>query len=401
MQRRTFLKYGTAATVSVAAAGASVGAEPAAPPKIRRYVPLGATGLEVSDITFGCSRLSDADLVRYAYDRGVTYFDTAESYRGGVSETAVGAALSGVRDQVVIASKVRASARESSAGMMRALEQSLRRLRTDYIDLYYNHAVNDPDRLKNPEWAIFTERAIEQGKIRYRGVSGHGARLVECLDYTLDHDLADVILVAFNFAQDPSFEEEIRYLFHYVALQPDLVRVLKKARGKGVGVLAMKVLMGARLHDMRPYETADTTFAQSALRWVLASDLVDAAVISMTGYAEIDEYLGASGGRQVADADFRLLARYAFNQAEQYCQHGCGICLEACPNGIEIPEVLRVRMYDRDYGDTQLALDGYGTLGRQADQCLDCTGQECLGSCPNNIPIAALTTDTAFRLSRV
>ena len=401
MQRRTFLKYGTAATVSVAAAGASVGAEPAAPPKIRRYVPLGATGLEVSDITFGCSRLSDADLVRYAYDRGVTYFDTAESYRGGVSETAVGAALSGVRDQVVIASKVRASARESSAGMMRALEQSLRRLRTDYIDLYYNHAVNDPDRLKNPEWAIFTERAIEQGKIRNRGVSGHGARLVECLDYTLDHDLADVILVAFNFAQDPSFEEEIRYLFHYVALQPDLVRVLKKARGKGVGVLAMKVLMGARLHDMRPYETADTTFAQSALRWVLASGLVDAAVISMTGYAEIDEYLGASGGHNVADADFRLLARYAFNQSERYCQHGCGICLEACPNGIEIPEVLRVRMYDRDYGDTQLALDGYRTLGRQADRCLDCTGQECLGSCPNNIPIAALTTDTAFRLSRV
>ena len=397
MQRRTFLKLGTAAAVGMASNQASANADGAKIPRIQRYVGLGNTDLTVSDISFGCSRLSDAKLVRYAYDRGVTYFDTAESYRGGNSESAVGAALSGVRHDVVIASKTKAWERQTTAHMMQSLENSLRRLRTDYVDIYYNHAVNDPDRMKNPEWAIFTERAIEQGKIRYRGMSGHGSRLVECLDYALDHDLVDVALVAFNFAQDPSFEEELRYLFHYVALQPDLVRVMKKARKQGTGLVAMKTLMGARLHDMRPYERNGATFAQAALRWVLAGGLIDSAAISMTEIDKIDEYIGASGNRKVAANDFSLLARYTAMQAERYCQHGCGVCIDACPNDVQIPEVLRVRMYEADYGDRELAVAGYGALGNPAASCLDCTVQSCVGACPNNIPIASYTRDAVRR----
>ena len=397
MQRRTFLKLGTAAAVGMASSQASSNAESARNPHIQRYVRLGNTELTVSDISFGSSRLSDAKLVRYAYDKGVTYFDTAESYRGGASESAVGAALSGVRDEVVIASKTKARAGQSSKKMMIALENSLKRLRTDYVDIYYNHAVNDPDRMKNPEWAIFTERAIEQGKIRYRGMSGHGSRLVECLDYALDNDLVDVTLVAFNFSQDPTFEEELRYLFHYVALQPELIRVVKKARAKGTGVVAMKTLMGARLHDMRPYERDGATFAQAALRWVLAGGLIDSAAISMTGFAEIDEFISASGYRKVAEGDFNLLARYTSLQANRYCQHGCGICIDSCPNNLQIPEILRVRMYDADYGDRALAVAGYQALDQQAIACVECADQPCIGACPNSIPIAAYTQDAAKR----
>ena len=397
MQRRTFLKLGTAAAVGMASNQVSSNAESAEIPRIQRYVRLGKTELTVSDISFGSSRLSDAKLVRYAYDRGVTYFDTAESYRVGKSESAVGAALSGVRDKVVIASKTKARAGQSSKQMMTALENSLRRLRTDYVDIYYNHAVNDLNRMKNPEWAIFTERAIEQGKIRYRGMSGHGSRLVECLDYALDNDLVDVTLVAFNFSQDPTFEEELRYLFHYVALQPELIRVVKKARAKGTGVVAMKTLMGARLHDMRPYERDGATFAQAALRWVLSGGLVDSAAISMTGFSEIDEYIGASGYRKVTDGDFNLLARYTALQANRYCQHGCGVCIDSCPNNLQIPEILRVRMYDADYGDRALAVAGYQALDQQATACIECVDQPCIGACPNNIPIAAYTRDAAKR----
>ena len=399
MQRRTFLKMGTAAAVGMASSQAGASMADSSEPRIRRYVQLGNTDLTVSDISFGCSRLTDPNLVRYAYDRGVTYFDTAESYRGGASETAVGNALSDVRDKVVIASKTKAWEGESRTDMMRALENSLKRLRTDYVDIYYNHAVNDPDRMKNPEWAIFTERAIEQGKIRYRAISGHGSRLVESLEYALDHNLADVALVAFNFSQDPTFEEELRYLFHYVALQPELVRVMKKARKQGVGLVAMKVLMGARLHDMRPYESANGTFAQAALSWSLSGGLVDSAAISMTDFDKIDEYLGASGQLELSAYDFKLLARYVAMQSNRYCQHGCGICIDSCPNDIQIPEVLRVRMYDADYGDSELAVAGYQALDTQATACLTCTEQTCLGACPNDIPIAAYTRDAAKRLA--
>lgn len=397
MHRRRFLELGAAAGAGLAPGLARV-AQGAAAPRIRRLVPLGHTGLEVSDVSFGSSRLSDPALVRYAFERGVTYFDTAESYRFGASEKAVGKALAGVRDRVVIATKTKAWAGQTRRQMMRALESSLERLRTDYVDIYYNHAVNDVARMQNPEWREFTERAKRQGKIRFRGMSGHGSRLVECLDYALDEELVDVVLAAYNFAQDPDFYDLVRHSLHYVDLQPELPRVLGKARSKGVGVIAMKTLMGARMNDMRPYEGGGATFAQAALRWVLASGKVDAAVISMTGRDEIDEFVGASGEPRVASADLPLLARYAALQGPRYCRHGCRACDEVCPAGVPIAEVLRTRMYEVDYQDPLLARADYAGLERDAGACLACVEQPCLGACPSRIPIAVFTRDAARRL---
>ncbi len=399
MKRRSFLKLGASAGAVYASSGPASALTPKREPRVQRYVTLGNTDLEVSDISFGGSRLSDSSLVRYAYDRGVTYFDTAESYRGGASESAIGTALAGVRDKVIIASKTKARAGQAHPQIMAALEGSLRRLGTDYVDLYYLHAVNDIARLENPEWAEFTERAIEQGKIRYRGMSGHGSNLVKCLDYSLEHDLVDVVLVAFNFAQDPEFADQLKYLFHYVALQPGLIEVLDKARAKGVGVAAMKTLMGARLHDMREFEYDGATFSQTALRWVLSSDHVDIALISMTDEIEIDEFLGASGSSPVAVNEMRLLTNYVALQGSRYCQQGCGVCANSCPYDVPISDVLRTRMYEVDYRDRSYALDSYASLERDASACLGCRVQSCLGACPNNIPIASLTRDAAQRLS--
>ncbi|MDP6952937.1 MAG: aldo/keto reductase, partial [Alphaproteobacteria bacterium] len=287
-------------------------------------VTLGATGLEVSDIGFGSSRSADPKLVRHALDRGVTYFDTAESYRFGAAESAIGEGLAGIRDQVVVASKTKAGARDSQADMMAALEGSLRRLRTDYLDIYFLHSVNSVARLQNPEWLAFTERAKEQGKIRFRGVSGHGSALTERLDYALDNDLADVLLASYTFAQDPDFAAQVRHALHYVSIQPELPRVLEKAKAKGVGVIAMKTLMGARLNDMRPFERAGGTYSQAAFRWVLSSPRVDSLIVSMTSRALIDEYMAASGDQALLPGDIGLLARYSALQEERYCRPGCG-----------------------------------------------------------------------------
>ncbi len=400
MKRRTFLKLSTAGAIYASAEPATSLVE-SSQARVQQYVPLGATGLQVSDISFGSSRLSDPSLVRYAFDRGVSYFDTAESYRGGASETAVGTALSGVRDKVIIASKTKARAGQDRKQIMAALEGSLKRLRTDYVDLYYIHAVNDIARLENPEWAEFTERAIEQGKIRFRGMSGHGSNLVKCLNHAIDNNLVDVVLVAFNFAQDPAFADKLKYVFHYVALQPGLIEVLDKARRKGVGVAAMKTLMGARLHDMREFEHDGATFAQAALRWVLASMYVDVALISMTDESEIDEFLMASGNPTVAESDLRLLKYYVAMQGSSHCQQGCGVCADSCPKNVPISEVLRARMYDVDYRDRKFALDSYANLEIDASQCLECSTKDCLGACPNKLPIASLTRDAARRLGQV
>jgi predicted aldo/keto reductase-like oxidoreductase len=397
LDRRDFLRLGVGAALSLAGVGeGAAAAEPAA--CIRRYVRLGRTGLRVSDISFGSSRTTDPALVRHALERGVTFFDTAESYRGGRAEEAIGVALAGRRQEVVIASKTKAGAHERQADMMRALEGSLRRLRTDYLDIYFNHAVNDLDRLANDEWRAFTEAAKRQGKIRFRGLSGHGSRLVACVDQALDHDLADVLLVAYNFAQDPTFYDRLRHAFHFVAMQPGLPRVLAKAKGKGVGVIAMKTLMGARLNDIRPHETPDASFARAAFRWVLTSPLVDGLVISMRTVEEIDEYVGGSGAAAVSAAELRLLATYARMQGGRYCQHGCDRCAASCPEGVAIAEVLRTRMYAVDYGDRELARAAYRGLYRGAAACLTCAHQGCATACPNHLPIAAFTRDAAVRL---
>ncbi len=399
IDRRDFLRLGAGAAVGLAAARASAQTQNSTLGRIRRYVRLGRTELKVSDISFGSASSSDAALVRHAFERGVNYFDTAESYRWGGAEEAIGEALQGKRDQVVLSSKTKAGTSDTRADMMKALEGSLRRLRTDHVDIYFNHAVNDVARLQNPEWWEFTELGKRQGKIRFRGMSGHGSHLVECLEYAIDHDQVDVILVAYSVGQDPNFYDRLRHTFHWAAIQPDLPRVLQKAKQKDVGVLAMKTLMGARLNDMRPYERPGSTFSQAAFRWVLSRPNVDALLISMNSAELIDEYVSASGGTMTSQSDRELLSRYVEMRVGSYCQPGCSACESSCPHGVAIAEVLRTRMYAVDYRDPVLAQTEYAELGDGANACLTCSHRSCLRACPLGIPIAELTRDAAMRLS--
>jgi predicted aldo/keto reductase-like oxidoreductase len=386
VDRRDFLKLGAGSALGLAANPALPQSQPA--PGIRSYRTLGRTGLKISDISFGGASMSNPAVVRHALARGINYFDTAESYRFGSSEEAVGEGLKGRRNDVYVTSKTKAGSGETRKDMMKSLEGSLKRLQMDHVDVYFNHAVNDVARMKNTEWAEFTEIAKKQGKIRFRGMSGHGSHLVEGLDYAIDNDLVDVVLVAFNFAQDPTFYDKLRHTFHYAAIQPDLPRALEKAKKKDVGVIAMKTLMGARLNDMRPYEKGGATFSQAAFRWVLNSPNVDALLISMSSKEEIDEYVAASGPARVTSSDVQLLERYALLQGGRYCQSACNDCAGSCPKNVAIPEVLRTRMYSVDYEDPLLARTEYAALGKPADACLTCTTQDCRKACTRGIPIA-------------
>ena len=394
MNRRQLLQRGALAAASLGLCPLTAVAQPL--PRrgahVRRYAVLGRTGMRISDISFGASRLGagEADLVRHALDQGINYFDTAESYSGGDSERTIGNALRGKRDKVYITSKVEAGATDRKEALMATLEGSLRRLRTDYVDVYFNHAVNDVRRLQNPEWYEFTARAKQQGKIRATGMSGHAGHLLECLDYALETGSVDVILVAYNFGQDPAFYQRFTRSFDFIARQPDLPRVLRQAKAKGVGVIAMKTLMGARLNDMRPFEKGGATFAQAAFRWVLANPDVDALIISMTSPTRIDEYLGASGWRSAARGDLPLLQRYAQMHGDSYCRHACHDCESACPDGVPIADVLRTRMYAQDYGDLKLARSEYARLGAGAAPCLTCAHQVCAGACTHGLAINTL-----------
>src|SRR6185436_20098631 len=209
-------------------------------------------------------------------------------------------------------------------------------------------------------------------KIRFTGMSGHGGRLGECLDYAFDHDLVDVVLVGHNYGQDPAFYQRFTESLDLVAVQPDLPRLLAKAKQKNVGVIAMKTLRGARLNDLRAHEREGGTFAQAAFRWVLSRPHVDALIVTMTSAEQIDEYLGASGAARVTRSDLLLLARYEQQNGTTQCRYGCGACLSACPESVPIDAVLRTRMYAEDYGAQAFARAEYAALGRGADACIAC-----------------------------
>src|SRR6185312_10463583 len=153
-----------------------------------RYRPLGQSGLLVSVVGLGCNNFGgrlDADRTRAvvdaAIDAGVTLFDTADIYgNGGGSETYLGQALKGRRDQVVLATKfghqnydmgygVAAGARAGRSYIRRAVEESLQRLQTDYIDLYQLHT---PDPLTPiAETLEALSDLVREGKVRYVGHS--------------------------------------------------------------------------------------------------------------------------------------------------------------------------------------------------------------------------------------
>jgi len=396
--RRDFVKNAAAASLgagifSPLAATASIDLRPT---RIANYRTLGRTGLRISDISFGASRLrlGDEDIVRHAFDCGVNYFDSAESYTGGDSEIVLGKALVGRRDKVFLTSKMITTPDSKRESIMAALEGSLRRLGTDHVDVYFQHACNDVERLKNPEWHEFADRAKQQGKIRFTGVSGHAGRLHESLDYAIDSGKFDVILCAYNFGQDPRFYQRFLRSFDFVALQPELPRILAKAHDKGVGVIAMKTLMGGRINDMRPYQKNGATFPQAAFRWVLSNPNVNALIVTMTSAAMVDEYVGASGATALLEDDPDLLKRYAVANSDSYCRIGCGICESSCPAGVPIGEVLRSRMYALDYKDRDLAVREYTLLSVNASACLECSSRACADACPYGLETACLTENT-------
>ncbi|MBJ22499.1 MAG: hypothetical protein GY910_07265 [bacterium] len=408
---RTIRRSGAASAGLVLGAGGQplhvASGPPARSPTIRKRVQLGRTGIEVPDISFGTFSLTtDEELVHLALDRGITHFDTAEGYTAGRAESALGRALRGRRHDVTLTSKYRAMPEHTVQHQMDVLERSLRRLGTDYIDIYLNHAVNDIARLQSEQWQAFIERAKREGKIRAAGISGHSGRLVECLDHALDQKLVDIVLVAYNFAQQPSFREKLtQHLKDFAAsldivtTHPKLPETLTRAHAEGVGVMVMKTLKGARKNDMRFFEAQGRTFAQSALRFVLSDPAVDGLVISMKSPEMIDEYVEASGSGAPDLEDLALLARYESLVAGSYCQIGCDLCAEACPASVPIADTMRIRMYDRDYAIPEVAVREYASLTVDATACSACDGAPCARACPNGLAIASLNRDTHLRLT--
>lgn len=394
MNRRDFLK--TSAVVAAGAALPTV-APLAAEAKeekaiVKKYNLLGKTGLKMSDISYGTGKLPSPSMVVRAVDRGINYFDTAPDY--GKSENYIGEALNKYkskikRDKIIIATKFctympypgHLKLGSSKQDYIDALEGSLKRMNTDYVDIVFLHAIGEMSKSRDDELKrLFSDElhsAFESlkkaGKARFLAVSSHGPNNMEdLLMEAVKSGKYDLIMPSFNFMKFPK--------------TPD---VLKEAKSRGVGVVAMKTLAGAK--DMN-LEYKGEKFAPSTFKWVLKHPEVDGLVITIKSVADLDLYLTASGETFNADNQ-KVLDMYAKMYSKEYCRTGCGECESLCPYGLSIASIMRYNMYFKDYGMEKQAMQSYSALKQKASICNDCDGGPCSGGCPYGLPVKKLLTD--------
>ena len=226
MERRTFLKQATMTVAAVSASQSNAAPAKAAKPIARRA--LGRTGEELSIIGFGGIVVMNeeagaaANIVAEAVDRGINYFDVAPSY--GNAQERLGPALAPYRNKCFLACKTGGRSKEDSRA---ELEESLRQLKTDHLDLYQFHALTkmtDLDKVLGPGGAMETmEAAKKEGKIRFIGFSVHSA---ETALAAMESYNFDTILFPLNWV-----------LFTRAGFGP---QILERARQKKMGILALK-----------------------------------------------------------------------------------------------------------------------------------------------------------------
>ena len=349
--------------------------------RIRGHRRLGRTEFQISDVVVGAGRigrkpgaLSGSEIVKLAFERGVNYVDTSPDYSETGSESAVAEALRGRREKIFVATKFctpwgHLGARAKVSEYKDAVEGSLTRLGTDYVDLVHIHACDSRERLLAPNVHQAFDELKQEGKARFLGFSTHTPNLVEVVEAGIASGRFDVMMLAYHHGQWPAL--------------PALIE--RGVREQDMGVIAMKTLKGAKQQNLAAFSGAGAAYSQAALRWVLSNPLVSAAVISFFEVQHVDEYLYASGAAPAA-GDTALLETYDRAIAGSYCAPHCGACLPSCPEHLPIHDVLRHRMYFEDYGDEKEAMRLYGQLESNASVCASCTAP-CLGACPLGLNI--------------
>lgn len=348
-------------------------------PRIKKYNTIGKTGIKTSDIIFGATSFFSASVAKYAYDLGVTVFDTAENYMGGRAEEMFGQALKGLRDKVSIITKHygnRAPATPvNKQQLFERFNASLKRLQTDYIDFAFIHSLDDEADvnrfLQNDDLMSGYAQLKKEGKVRFTGFSTHNAKFF--LEQALKPEFAE-------------FAQVIMFMYNHMEGK-EIEPVIKQIRDKGIGTIAMKTLAGGQQGNLKTFMNQETSYPQAAIAWVLGNPNIDCAVVSMRSFSHVEEYVSASG-RALKREDLALLKEYSRQVDNTYCRVTCKKCEPSCPHHVAISDVMRFEMYFKNYGHEKTAIENYALLddARKPKNCSNCSGH-CNIACPFGIKV--------------
>jgi predicted aldo/keto reductase-like oxidoreductase len=325
-----------------------------------KTVRLGKTGLEVSRVGMGGIPLTRPPMdeavkvIRRALDLGVNFIDTSPGYKD--SEERIGKAIAGRRDQVILATKTG----YSKTYALKSLERSLKRLNTDYIDLWQFHGVSefeDFEKVVGLGGAMeAAQEALEAGKIRHIGMSSHNVAVAR---KAITSGYFETILFPFNFVENDAADK--------------LVPLAKK---HDVGFLAMKPFAGSQLKD-----------ASLTIKYLLQFDNV-VPTPGIEKVEEIQEIVGIVNGpweltpqerQEIEDINARLSTRI--------CRQ-CYDCMP-CPQGVHIAGMLYLRplweLWPPEWFFSWRYVKNAVESAKNCDQC-----GECEEKCPYHLPIREL-----------
>ena len=314
-----------------------------------KTITLGTTGITAPQNGFGAlpiQRVTEEEavkLLRRAYEGGMTFFDTARAYSD--SEIKMGAAFDGMRDKIFIATKTQSKTPE---GFWADLEQSLKNLRTDYIDIYQFHCV---DQCYKPGdgtgmYECMLE-AKEAGKIRHIGITAHK------------------IGVAFECVNSGLYET-MQFPFSYLSGQQeiDLVRLCAE---KNMGFLGMKGLAGGLITNSAAAMAFVSQFENVMPIWGVQRE------------KELEEWLSYMEETPEMSAEISaFIEKEKTELAGEFCR-GCGYCMP-CPAGIMINQCARMSlMLRRAPSGDWLTPEMQGEM-KKIEDCLHCG--KCMEKCP-------------------
>ena len=320
------------------------------------YRVLGKTGLKISAVGFGGIPIQRVDekgavaLIDSLIEHGINFIDTARLYTN--SEELLGKALEGRRDKFVLATKSMARTAEA---MRAEIDESLRQLRTDYIDLYQIHNI--------PEGQIdvacapggLVEALLEakaKGKIGHIGLTAHS---VEAFRRALELDFVETIMFPYNIVERQGEE------------------LIAECQKRNIGFICMKPLAGGALDN-----------ATLALRFICQNPAVSVVIPGMASVEEIDMNCAAASDKSpLSDAETREIDRIREELGTDFCRR-CGYCAP-CAVGINISGAFLFAGYLERYHLEDWARERYATLPVKASACIGCG--VCETRCPYNLPI--------------
>lgn len=357
-------------------------------------------GERVSVLGYGCMRFptvtknagdidaeKSAEMLRFAADNGINYFDTAYVYHDEKSEEFIGEALKDYRDKIHFATKCPTWQVKSEEDFDRILDEQLGRLQTDYIDFYLMHAL-DRERFSNivKKFNLIDKlnKAKAAGKIRHIGFSFHD-------DLSVFKEIVDA---------NPAWEF-CQIQLNYINLEYQAgIAGLEYAHKKGLDVVIMEPLLGGKLAN--PSEQVKRTLSDEkppvewAMDFLWNREEVSLLLSGMGAIEQVQDNIGYADKAQVGmltedNLKMLLKTKEVFDKMALVPCTKCAYCMP-CPFGLDIPKTFEAYNATASHGMDK-AREIYASAKTGADKCKKC--KKCEKVCPQSIPISGTMTKIA------